>query len=74
VKTVLAIMGSIKKDLYGYNASVVELRDSALLVLQSNQKDIIQEKMFLNNRLEKAIKNISIIIGDNRTIDSMRQD
>ena len=72
MKTVHDIVSSLKKDLYEYNASVVELRDSALLVLKSNQKDIIQEKMFLNNRLEKAVKNISIIIGDNRAIDHTR--
>ena len=71
MKKVYDIVSSLKKDLYDYNASVVELRDAALLVLQSDRKDG-KEKILLNKRLEKAIENIGAIIGDNGAIEHTR--
>ena len=71
MKKVYDIVSSLKKDLYDYNASVVELRDAALLVLQSDRKDG-KEKILLNKRLDKAIENIGAIIGDNGAIEHTR--
>jgi len=51
------------------NAFVVELRDAALLVLQSDRKDE-KEKRLLNKRLEKAVKNIGAINGDHGAIST----